>query len=239
MEATIRMLGTRLQEALRKREELAVKAGMLEGIVQSLQAELDEKKKLIKQLTGGGSGADIKSDVSRTVAAAGNDVKLLRSLLESALADSARIKHDMRLVGQELTAAEERASRTSAEKGALEARLAEAEAATAAARRDAEEAAAAAAAARGFIAEGRGSGFRFSEAGDDDSGTVDSGSRRGSEADLPAAAAAVFAAGGSRSVEVLPSVPEGSSEVLSRPGLVGGATETPSRPASDNAEIDD
>jgi hypothetical protein len=209
MEATIRMLGARLQEQLKKREELNVKNHMLEGIVQSLQGELEEKKRLMKQLTGAGSGADIKSDVSKTVAAAGNDVKLLRSLLESALADSARIKHDMRLVGQELAAAEEKASRATAAQSLLEARLAEAEAAASAARREAEEAAAAAAAAATPLHDegGRGSGFPFSEAGDDDSGTVGSGSRRGSEADLHLPAGISSGSGG-RGIDTLAPVAE-------------------------------
>lgn len=150
-------------------------AAVLEGIVQSLQEELGEKKKLIKQLMGGGAGVEVKSDVSKTVAAAGNDVALLRSLLESSLAEGARIKHDMRVVGDELSEAQEKLGRAAAERGALLARVSEAEAAAAAARREAAEAAAER--QRGYgdgydggQEDGRGSGLAYG----DERGSCDS-----------------------------------------------------------------
>lgn len=172
---------------------------VLEGIIQSLQEELGEKKKLIKQLTGGSAGVDVKSDVTKTVAAAGSDVRLLRSLLESSLAEGARIKHDMRVVGEELSVAQEKLGRVAAEKGALLARIAEAEAAAAAARREAEERLQQQQQQYGEVEDGRGSGLPF---GDDGAGSGGGGtplrgvggiggslSRPGSEAEHDADAA--------------------------------------------------
>lgn len=159
---------------------------MLEGIVQSLQEELAEKRKLIKQLMGGGAGVDVKTDVSKRVAAAGSDVSLLRSLLESSLSEGARIKDGLRIVGEELAAAQERLGRAAAEKTGLLARVADAEAAAAAARREADER------AQQPFAEGedgRGSGLPFGDDGAGSGGGITplrgvsgAGSRPGSEA---------------------------------------------------------
>jgi hypothetical protein len=81
---------------------------MLEGIIQSLSAELDDKKRLLKQLTTSSGGANDAATVSRAVGAAGNDVAVLKSLLEKSMNETNRVKQDMRIIGDELSKAQEK-----------------------------------------------------------------------------------------------------------------------------------
>ena len=93
LQETVKALGLRLQSVLRESEESREKCKMLEGIVQSLSLELEEKKRVLKELT---------SSAPVTVGGAGSgsaSVPVLTSLLEKAQQENERLKRDLRTLG--------------------------------------------------------------------------------------------------------------------------------------------
>lgn len=133
MEETVKLLGSRLKDVLAEAEIAKEKVRMLEGIVQSLSGELEEKRRLLKELTSsggssgsGGSGdAAIDAEAQAAVTVSGppeQAVPVLQSRLAKALAETARLKRDMRTMGAEVLAAQDRAresDRKAAEIGQL------------------------------------------------------------------------------------------------------------------------
>lgn len=117
---TIRLLGQRLQAVLAEAEVAREKVRMLESIVGSLNGELDEKRRLIKELTasttaggvgsgsgGGGGDGELEAESARSLAAAlsaDNPIAVLRSLAEKALSENGRLRRDMKILGTELAA---------------------------------------------------------------------------------------------------------------------------------------
>jgi hypothetical protein len=74
--------------ALKDAEMSREKCKMLEDIVQGLSKDLEEKKRLVKELT--------TSTASPSAAGSSSDPKVLTSLLEKANAENARLKRDLR-----------------------------------------------------------------------------------------------------------------------------------------------
>jgi hypothetical protein len=111
---TIRMLGQRLQTVLADAEVAREKVRMLEGIIQTLTVELDEKRRLLKQLTTSTSTSsvdDLSTEHTRAINAAlagENPVSVLKSLLEKTLSENARLRRDLRIIGEDLAQTQER-----------------------------------------------------------------------------------------------------------------------------------
>ena len=122
---------------------------MLEGIVQALSGELEDKRRLLRELTasGGGGGSAVPD---AAVSAAGDSVPVLKSLLQKSMGENERLKRDLRTLGAETLAAQDKARAAVAEGEAREAEVAALKRALGAA----EEAAAAAAAGGGEGGEG-------------------------------------------------------------------------------------
>ena len=108
MAETVKLLGERLRVVLAESEVAREKTRMLEGIVQSLSIELDDKKRLIRGLTSSGSGAS-GSGASAKASPATTDAAELRALLDAASIENERLKGDLRTLGLETDAAQSKA----------------------------------------------------------------------------------------------------------------------------------
>lgn len=123
--ATITLLGQRLNSVLAEAEMAKEKVRMLEGIVRSLNSELEEKKRLLRSFTGGGasSGAGnaggasaaglegLSLEAQQALQAASqseNPLGVLKSLAEQSMSENGRLKRDMRTLANDLTASQER-----------------------------------------------------------------------------------------------------------------------------------
>ena len=129
---TVKLLGGRLRDVLAEAEVGREKVRMLEGIVQSQQSALEDKKRLLKELTAS-SGGSSSTSTEQTVNAAGDSVAVLRTILSKALSENERLKRDLRVLGQELAGCEERLRAAQAAVAEHEARAAVAAEAAAAA----------------------------------------------------------------------------------------------------------
>jgi len=97
---TVKMLGERLRVVLGEAEVSREKVRMLEGIVQTLSVELEEKKRIVKELTSstGGAAASTSSSSSSSSSATASE---LNARLETAQGENERLRRDLKTLGLE------------------------------------------------------------------------------------------------------------------------------------------
>jgi hypothetical protein len=118
MADTVKLLGTRLRDVLAEAEVAREKVKMLEGIVQALSGELEDKKRLLRELTAS-SGAP----GAAAVPVSESSVPVLQSLLSKANGENERLKKDMKTLGAEVLLAQDKARMAAGEADAKEEEL--------------------------------------------------------------------------------------------------------------------